>query len=186
MIPNSLIIPIPAGQEAHNGDIVLTWWQSGSGMERAIVVDDTDPTQPVVVYLDASYDPDGTSEEQLEANSFFVLSTEWETGSFIVYESEYYMEKWQVIKVEGNKVLAKGWGGSMAVLDKTKCTAIPFSMDFAVGDVVQIPYIGSYQEGTITKIDAAKGRVWLDTEFAGEITEEVVCFGEITTGLNLD
>ena len=51
-IPNSLIIPIPAGATAKKGDIILTTWQSGSGMQRAIVTDDTDPSAPVVHYLD--------------------------------------------------------------------------------------------------------------------------------------
>lgn len=186
MIPNSLIIPLPAGQEAHVGDILLTWWQSGSGMERAIVVDDANPKQPTVVYLDASYDENGEDQEQLKENSFTLLTKEWEPGTSIAVKGDYYMEHWQVIRVEGNQVLAKGWAGKMAVLDKANCTAIPVSMDVKVGDVIQIPYIGSYQEGTVTKVDNKTGRIWVDTEFAGEITQEVVTQGDITTGLNLD
>ena len=31
-MPNSLVIVIPKGQEAKKGDIVLTWWQTGSGI----------------------------------------------------------------------------------------------------------------------------------------------------------
>jgi len=183
MIPNSLIIRIPAGQEAHVGDMVLTWWQSGSGMERAIVVDDADPTQPVVVYLDASWDEFGEDEEQLEANSFIVLTNDWQAGTSIAYEGDYDFEQWTVIRVEGDKVLAKGWGGTTAVLEKSKCTPIPITMDVAVGDVIQIPYIGSYQEGTVIKVDAAKARVWVETEWVGDIEEEAVCIGDITTGL---
>lgn len=183
MIPNSLIIRIPAGQEAHVGDMVLTWWQSGSGMERGIVVDDTDPTQPVVVYLDASYDEFGEDEEQLEANSFVVLTSDWQPGTQIAYEGDYDFEQWTVLRVEGDKVLAKGWAGSTKVLEKSKCTPIPVTMDVAVGDVIQIPYIGSYQEGTVIKVDAAKARVWVETEWAGDIEEEAVCIGDITTGL---
>lgn len=185
MIPNSLIIPIPSGQEAHNGDIVLTWWQSGSGLEKAIVVDDADPSQPVVVYLDASYDENGDNQEQLKANSFVVITDEWQTGTSVAYAGDYNVEQWMVIRIEGDKVLAKGWGGSMAVLEKSKCTPIPVNMKVAVGDVIQIPYIGSYQEGTVTKVDEAKGRIWVETEWGGETVTAAVCPGDITTGLTL-
>src|SRR5918993_4490373 len=51
-VPNAYIIPIPAAQKASVGDIVLTWWQSGSGMNRAIVVEAGDPSEPTVRYLD--------------------------------------------------------------------------------------------------------------------------------------
>ena len=186
ILPNSLIISIPKGATAKKGDIILTWWQSGSGLEKAIVVDDSDPSQPVVVYLDASYDEDGEDQEQLEANSFFVITDEWQTGTSVAYASDYYVEQWMVIRVSGDKVLAKGWGGSMEVLEKSKCTPIPVNMKVAVGDAVQIPYIGSYQAGTVTKVDEAKGRIWVETEWVGEMEIEVVCPGDITTGLTLE
>ena len=152
----------------------------------SIFVDDADPTQPVVVYLDASYDEDGEDQEQLEANSFFVITDEWQTGTSVAYASDYYVEQWMVIRVSGDKVLAKGWGGSMEVLEKSKCTPIPVNMKVAVGDAVQIPYIGSYQAGTVTKVDEAKGRIWVETEWVGEMEIEVVCPGDITTGLTLE
>ena len=87
-VPNSLLIPIYKGATAKKGDIVLTWWQSGSGMERAIVTDDSDPTQPKVHYLDLSYKGDGSGfaekhdNEQLKPNSFVVLNDgEWQPGA---------------------------------------------------------------------------------------------------------
>ncbi len=78
-VPNAYIVAIPAGGKAKKGDIVLTWWQSGSGMERGIVVDDSNPSEPKVRYLDIDYDNPkkskdgvgiGQMEEQLKPNSF--------------------------------------------------------------------------------------------------------------------
>jgi hypothetical protein len=62
-IPNPYIIPIPPKQTARKGDIVLTWWQSGSGMQRAIVVDDGDASAPVVRYLDIDYNNPAKSRD---------------------------------------------------------------------------------------------------------------------------
>ena len=54
-VPNAYIVAIPPKQTAKKGDIILTWWQSGSGMNRAIVIDDTDASTPVVRYLDIDF-----------------------------------------------------------------------------------------------------------------------------------
>jgi len=50
-VPNAYLIPTASGQKANSGDIVLTWLRSGSGMERAIVVDDANPGEPTARYL---------------------------------------------------------------------------------------------------------------------------------------
>jgi len=55
-IPNYMIIPIRPDESAKVGDIVLTWWQSGSGMKRAIVTNASDPTAPEVNYIDIEWD----------------------------------------------------------------------------------------------------------------------------------
>ena len=54
-IPNYMIIPIRPDESAKVGDIVLTWWQSGSGMKRAIVTNASDPKAPEVNYIDIDW-----------------------------------------------------------------------------------------------------------------------------------
>ena len=34
-LPNLYLVPIPGGQKARVGDRLLTYWQSGSGTQRA-------------------------------------------------------------------------------------------------------------------------------------------------------
>jgi hypothetical protein len=64
-VPNAYVVAIPPGQKAKNGDILLTWWQTGSGMNRAIVVDDKDPIAPIVRYLDIDYDNPAKSRDNV-------------------------------------------------------------------------------------------------------------------------
>ena len=64
-LPNSLIIGLPEGATAKKGDIVLTWWQTGSGMNRAIVRDDSNPAEPKVDYLDMSMSIQRATQAQL-------------------------------------------------------------------------------------------------------------------------
>jgi len=191
-IPNSLIIPIPAGQKAKKGDIVLTWWQSGSGMQRAIVVDDSNPKQPKVKYLDISYDnpaknkdgvPIGQMVEELKENTFFVITEEWMPGTSVAYKTSYSSEKWTIIKVADDKVLAKGWAGKMAVLEKSKCTAVPVSLKLKKGDDVFVDMYGSFKPGKVSKLDKEAGRVWVEVEFAGSAKEIVVSMGDIINEL---
>ena len=37
-VPQALVVPFPKDVKAQNGDVLLTWWQSGQGLQRAIVV----------------------------------------------------------------------------------------------------------------------------------------------------
>ena len=64
-MPNALIIPIPRKAKVKKGDVLLTWWQSGSGLQRAIVVDDSNPQEPKACYLDLTW-PDSPESPKLE------------------------------------------------------------------------------------------------------------------------
>jgi hypothetical protein len=193
-IPNSLIIPIPAGQEVKKGDIVLTWWQSGSGMQRAIVVNDANPKEPVVRYLDLDYDNPakndkgvgiGQMEETLKPNSFVKITAEWQPGTAVAYKKDGYYYHAQVINVAGDKVLLKGWGGSMIAIAKADCIAVPVTIDIKVGDAVQVPYIGQYKTGKVKKADPKIGRAWVEVQFGGSPTEAVISYGDIAKNIPL-
>ena len=84
MIPNYLVVPIHRGQSAVPGDILLTVWQSGSGMQRAIVVEGGTPTEPMVRYLDIALDnPSGAGEraDRCKPDTFHKLTDAWQVGT---------------------------------------------------------------------------------------------------------
>ena len=172
-LPNSLIIGIPEGATAKKGDIVLTWWQSGSGMNRAIVRDDSDPTAPKVDYLDMDLklNDDGTlsgfaeshANEQLKPNTFIVLhDREWEPGAQIAHKNDW--DKWiaaTLIKATDDKVLALDFGSKVAVYPREICKLIPMSDEgIKAGDEVYGAPINTYETFTVEKVDKERGRVW--------------------------
>lgn len=172
-LPNSLIIGIPEGATAKKGDIVLTWWQSGSGMERAIVRDDSDPAAPKVDYLDMDLkqEADGTlsgfaeshANEQLKPNSFIVLHDgEWEPGAQVAHLNSW--GKWvaaTLIKATDDKVLVQDFGSKIATYPRADCKLIPLSdEDIKPGDEVYGAPINSYETFTVEKVDSERGRVW--------------------------
>src|SRR5690606_30478353 len=77
-IPNALLIAIPPGQHAKPGELVLTSWASGTGMQRAVVVEGGSESSPKVRYLDMSLDNAtgwGEREDTLPENTFRKLDT---------------------------------------------------------------------------------------------------------------
>ena len=167
-MPNSLIIPLPQGQKAKKGDIVLTWWQSGSGMERAIVTDDSNPSAPKVCYLDMDYRDDGSgfanehANEQLKPNTFTVLkNNEWQPGAQIVFTGDGSYEIYTLISACDKYVLVSGFAGKIMSLYREGCKVVPLEQDINVGDEVMAEFVGSYHTGyKVTKIDKTIGRVW--------------------------
>lgn len=186
-VANAYIIPIPAGQTAKVGDIVLTWWQSGSGMNRAIVVEASNPSEPTVRYLDIEYDNPskssdgkttiGQMEEKLKPNSFVKISNAWEPGTVIAVNDGADKKRAQVIRVAGDKVLALGFAGRLQVYDKSACTPLPVVSNVKAGDKVKAPLAGTFTDGTVTKVDGKIGRVFVKIGTTSE--EKAIAFGDV-------
>jgi len=188
-MPNSMIIAIPKGQTAKKGDVVLTWWQTGSGMQRAIVVNDKNPKEPVVIYLDLSYDNPakdsksgksiGATEYQLAPDSFVKISEDWQEGNMIAAKDG---DKWnsvQIVKVAGEKVLTIGFAGKMKVYAKADCKPVPIVPNVKVGDKVQAVFVGSFGEYTVKKVDAKIGRVFVE-QFS---SDKAIPYGQVAPTL---
>ncbi len=188
-IPNAYIIPIPAAQMAKVGDIVLTWWQSGSGMNRAIVVEAADPTQPTVRYLDIDYDNPaksrdgkttiGQMDEKLKPNSFVRLTSPWEPGTTLAVNDGASRKPVKIIRVAGEKILALGFAGVLKVYDKANVTPVPIRPNVKAGDKVQAPKYGTFAEAAVTRVDARNGRVFV--KFGTDPEEKAIAFGDVMT-----
>jgi hypothetical protein len=176
-IPNSLIIPIYKNATAKKGDIVLTWWQSGSGMKRAIVVDASNPAEPKVHYLDMDFKGDGTGfaekhdNETLKPNSFVVLkSGEWMPGNEIVITDGTDEILGTIINANDDKVLYMGFAGKMKVAKKSDCRVMPLNPGVSAGQTVKAEFVGKLRSDyKVKKVDATKGRVWLEKDGREEI-----------------
>ena len=193
-LPNSLIIGIPEGATAKKGDILLTWWQSGSGLKRAIVRDDSNPAEPKVDYLDMKMDIDPNAShnaaekyanEQLKPNSFIVLRDgQGEPGAQVACKDEH--GNWlaaKVVKATADKVLVLGFSDRVAVYPKSDCKLIPMSDEsIKPGDSVSGLFVAQYETGyTVDKVDTERGRVWV-TNDSGK--KEILSILEVTKVLN--
>lgn len=185
-MPNALIIPLPGGQKAQKGDIILTWWQSGSGMERAIVTDASNPESPKVDYLDLSYKDDGTgfaqdhANEQIKPNTFTVLKDgEWQPGAQIVVTGDGSYEAGVLVNCTDDKVLLKGFAGKLEVFKRSACKVVPLKQNLKVGDEVMAIFTSSYKTGyKIKKIDEKVGRVWVEGPFGDDIVNILEVYKE--------
>lgn len=191
-VPNYMIIPIPSGQKVKKGDIVLTWWQSGSGMQRALVTNDTDPSAPEVHYLDIKWDnpaknngvPIGQLKEIIKENTFVKLTDVWQSGTTIAAREGTSLKKFTVINVNQDKVLALGFAGIMKILNKADCTPLPVATQVKVGDKVQAPWVGSFKTCIVKELKPEFGRAVVEfDDHKGDL--HTLPLGDITTGLVL-
>jgi len=176
-MPNSLIIPIVEGQKAKKGDIVLTWWQSGSGMQRALVTNASDPTSPKVDYLDLNYKDDGSgiantkADEQIKPNTFVVLNDgAWQPGAQIVVTGDESYTAGTLISSTDDKILLKTFGGKIQAFKKADCKVVPLNQNLKPGDAVRGIFTTSYNDGyTVKKVDTKIGRVWVEGKYGDKI-----------------
>lgn len=189
-VPNYMIIPVKEGETAQKGDIVLTGHEKGGSMQRAIVMDDTDPAQPVVRYIDCSLDnpakidekPWAEFEAQAEANSFNKLTDIWQPGTAVAMKNGNTYAHARIIRLKDDKVLTLGFANRMQVHPKSQCTPVPVIPDVAEGDEVFAPFAGTFSKGVVKKIDKNIGRVFIAFDVNPE--EEVgIAFGDVIKNL---
>ena len=186
-VPNAYLIAIPPKQTARAGDIILTWWQTGSGMKRAIVVDDQDPIAPVVRYLDIDYDNPakardnvttiGKMDEKIIPDSFFKLKN-WDPGTTLAVQDGANLKKASVIRAAGDKILAIDGAGKLKVYPKSSVKPAPITPSgIKEGDRIKAPFAGLFKDATVSKIDAKIGRVFV--KFDGMTNEKAIPFGDV-------
>jgi len=179
-LPNAVIVPIKPNQKASVGDILLTWWQSGSGMERAIVTGGS-ADQPTVMYLDIDYDnPSGAGQEEdtLKPDTFHKLSDgDIGTGAACLDEGDYVF-----VRVTGEaegKLLTDGFAGTMKSYSKEDCKFIPVNPNVKAGDTVFVPIIGTMSEAVVESVDPKIGRVFVTYDWVGTEEKAAIAFGSV-------
>lgn len=171
LLPDDLIIPLKKNQEVKQGDILLTWWQSGTGMQRAIVLSDKNKLKPVVYYLDNQFyfyydESDPTFWiDTLKENSYNILQDEWCSGHSIIVEINGVPSYYVIINSNENKVLALSWSGLLEVFDKKNCKPIPLNQNFVKGDSILAPYLGTYTKGIVRSTFKEIGKMKVDIQF---------------------
>jgi hypothetical protein len=185
-MPNAMIIPIGGGEKAKPGDIVLTAWSSGSGMQRAIVVEGGTPTEPKVRYLDLDLDSPsgwGKKEDSLKDKTFHVLTKSGEPGSTLACKDGARTTRWIVVGEHRDQILGVGFAGKLKVLTRSACKQVPIVPRLRAGDTVYVPVIGAFTQAKVSKIDEKIGRVWVKHEFGGKDTDQAIGFTEVLPSL---
>lgn len=175
-VPNAYIIAIPKGQKAKNGDVVLTWWQSGGGMMRGYVTDAGNGTEPTVRYLGMS--PREDKSDKLKPDSFIVVNGEWAPGAPVLSKDANGTEFAYVLRVNGDKVLLSGFARKLRLRSKADLTPIAYKPAFKVGDEVKAAFFSSFDPATVVAIDPKSGKVTVKRKTGDE--QKDLDFGEVT------
>ena len=185
-IPNALIIPIRRSETAAPGDIVLTTWAAGSGMQRGIVVEGGQQNAPRVRYLDLAYDhPTGWGQraDTLRPNTFHRLTRPGQIGTTIACRQGPSHTWWTITGQLGNRVLARGLHGQVKSLDRAHCRDVPLVPQVMPGSRVFVPVQGRYVKARVTKVDARIGRVFAKYRVDAENQKRAFAFTNVALDL---
>jgi|GEM_PF-1769758 len=163
-LPNVLIIPLPPGERAQPGDLVLTSWASGTGMQRAIVVEGGTAEAPRVAYLDLDYDhPSGAGKraEVLPPGSFRLLTEAGAVGSSVECDDGPRRVHYVVVHRGGpGALLGLGFGGRLRPLDPARCRPIPLRPRIEAGTLL-VPVLGVLTPARARHLESEIGRVFV-------------------------
>lgn len=173
LVPNTLIIPLAKDAKAKKGDILLTHSRYHE-MQRAIVIDASNPAEPVVCFLDDSWPgkvdsselPEKLKGEQLKAGSFNVIKEgTFVSGAQVAYKSGSEWKFGIILQVSGDKLLVSGFASRIECVAQADCTLIPFNEKIKEGDKVSCVSSDCYESGyKVVKVDMEHGHVWVQYE----------------------
>jgi len=182
IVPNAVIVPIRGEETAEFGDIVLTWWQSGSGMQRAFVTGGT-PERPEVMYLDIDYNnPSGAGKKKefLKPNTFHKLNDN-DIGSATACLNRGERVLVRVVNKTEDKVLGTLTDNSLMSFDKEDCVFIPNKVEVEPGDLAFVPVDGTITAVMVKKVEQSIGRIFVEYNFGRELKEDAIAFGNVLT-----
>lgn len=154
-IPFAFVIALQKNKKVIAGDLVLTWWQKGTGMQRAIVLNKDSSETPVVYYIDNQYSLYSPATninywiDTLMPNTFLLIKDSLMPGRTVTEKGEDFSNFYIVISAIKDKILVLSWSGNIKVLLKKDCIFIPFKPQIEAGDSVLVPYIGMYSRGRV-------------------------------------
>jgi hypothetical protein len=169
LIPNILIIPLKSQSMPHKGEFVLTWWQKGTGMQRAFIINTFPSDSSLVQYLDLDSTlllDSSSSIQKISKTSFAIIDKPLKPGSSLAYDTSGVFQFFIVVKnINQNKLLAINWSGKLQYLNKNKIFPNPVKPKLNPGDSAAIPVFGIYTPAKIMKI--SNGLVIAQYKFAG-------------------
>jgi hypothetical protein len=89
------------------------------------------------------------------------------------------MKHGQVINVKGDKVFVKLFAGKVGVFPRADVKGVPIKPNVKAGDKVKAPFVGTFKDAEVTKVDADIGRIWVKFDSG---SEAVVAFGDVIPG----
>ncbi|MCC6213701.1 MAG: hypothetical protein IT376_02450 [Polyangiaceae bacterium] len=184
LLPNALVLPLRPGQRVKKGQIVLTSWASGTGLERAIVVGG-EPGAPRVRYLDMAFDAPsgwGQRDDVLPEGTFHALERAGEIGTTVACVEGGVRRRWIVVAAAEGKLLGLGFGGLLRALDEPACDALPLVPKLEPGQPAEIAVSGVFVAGKVTEVRREIGRVFVERAVGGRKRVDAVGFGNVALG----
>lgn len=179
IIPKYFVIPLPKNENVSKGDIVLSWWQKGTGMQRALVFDVVQDGRPVVYYLDGHFSFSQSNLkyllDTLKKDTYINISEKALIGRSFMINEEYISSYYITVAENKDSVMGLSWAGIIKVFKKTDCNFVPLNIQLKEGDSVLVPYLGTYCDGIIKKMWNDIGKVDVLINFLGDsLTTKVV------------
>lgn len=176
-IPNSLIIPIPKGQEAEVGDIVLSWIQGDTIMSRGVVVEGGSITEPNVKFYDTEFDLEPMI---LGADTFVKLEQDYQPGTVLAVQDGDILSREMVIrKIDENKVITSGFAHVLYLRDIENTSSLPIKPSLAVGDEVMVPVLGNFTDAKVIGMEPEIAKVRVEYQWVGRSVAKDFFYGDI-------
>ena len=146
-VPNAFVISFPGHCAVAEGDFVSTWWQRGSGLQRAYVVKVLDDKHIIVRYLDLDvFTVQGEADvmDTINQGSFRVIKDEFDPGASVCYCKSTGKEFYTIINRGGGKLICRSELGKVIFVDRDSVRPNGVNKQLKINQQVEVPFYGIY------------------------------------------
>ncbi len=154
-VPNAFVVAFPEYTEVRKGEYVFTWWQGGSGLQRAYVLDVLDSDNVVVRYLDLDIFTvgDGTSLiDTIRQGTFRVIRDNWDPGASVVLDSGGSQSFYVIINRNAERLVCRSSLGRIEFFGQKDVRPNGVYKDLTVNQSVTVPFYGIYIPGSVVAL----------------------------------
>ncbi len=149
-VPNAFIISFPSRCDVHRGDFVFTWWQKGSGLQRAYVLKSLADGRIIVRYLDLSATKDPNNlVDTIAQGSFRVIGDDFAPGASVHVHEDKGDDLYVIINSEGDSLVCRSSIGNVKFFVRDSVVPNGVRKQLSDNQQVYVPFYGVYIPGKV-------------------------------------
>ena len=161
-IPKAFVVAFSEKSKAKQGDFVFTWWQNGTGLQRAYVLKVLDNKKIVIRYLDLDiFTLRNKSDiiDTIKERSFSLINSKYSPGASVRFDTDVGEKFYIILNHQDSSLVCRSSLGKIKFFKINEIKPNYVAKKLYVNQEVKVPFYGIYIPGKIIELKQGYAKV---------------------------